>query len=174
MNRIVTAAAFSLVLAASLTGCSSSGHSETAHARSVASSSPTPTPTAASIADAGKYFLATLCPVNKASATLNDALTAQNLAAIQSSAKALLAPAQNTARRLDDGAFEWPSVVDQKDVTSLRNYYLSALGPINQLATAPNLDEANAVVFPSDTDSGPASQRIRLRLNLSANTSEGC
>lgn len=147
-------------------------------ARSVSASpihtpSPTLTPTVMSVDEAGKYLLATLCPVNTASQKVNDAVS-PNLEQLHIAAKELLPAAQDAARRLDTGAVIRPSVIDNTDVSTLQNYYLGALGPINQLATAPNLTQANAVVLPEDGGSGAASQRMRLRLGLSADTTVGC
>jgi hypothetical protein len=177
MKMLLAAAGAALLL--TLSACSSADQPNvtTATSRSASATptpTPTPTPTTMSVDEAGKYLLGTLCPVNIASQKANDALIAQNLDALHTSAKELLPSAQDAARRLDDGATIWPPAIDQKDITSLRDYYLKALGPINQLATAPDLTQANAVVFPDNTESGAAAQRMRLRLNLSADTSVGC
>lgn len=176
MKKILATAAVGVALALALTGCSDSQltSAATSTASAAATPTPSPTPTAMSIDEAGKYLLGTLCPVNNASKAANDALVAQDLAAVQSSAKALLPAAQDAARRLDDGTVIWPSVIETKDRQALRDYYLQALGPINTLATASSIEAASAVTFPDNTNSGAAAQTMRLRLNLSADTSEGC
>lgn len=175
------AAATGAALLLTLTACSSSDQPAATTAATASRSAsatptptPTPTPTAMTVDEAGKYLLATLCPVNAASQKVNDALIRQNLDLVHTTAKELLPAAQDAARRLDTGTVIWPSVIDKADLTTLQNYYLQALGPINQLAAAPDLTQANAVVFPDDGGSGAASQRMRLRLNLSADTIVGC
>jgi len=182
MMRIVAPTATALALIVALSGCSGSGQKETtaSSTRTAAASTatptptPTPTPAAMSVDEAGKYFLGTVCPVNAASKTLNDALVAQNLDAIHSSSGPLITSAQDAARRLDDRKVIWPEVIDQNDVDSLRDYYFQALPAINTIKESASLEQANAVAFPSDEVSGAASQRIRLRLNLSADTAQGC
>jgi hypothetical protein len=176
ISRTVATLGAACAIVIGLTGCSggTTAESPTAASAARATATPTPTPTAMSVDEAGKYFLATMCPVNAASAKLNSALGGTDLEAVHSSAKEMIPAAQETARRLDDGSTLWPSAVDKKDVTALRDYYLGALSGLNSIAIAPDVTSAQAVSFPGDTAAGPASQRIRLRLNLSADTSQGC
>lgn len=180
MIRIIAPTAAALALIVALTGCSGGGKNEATasstrtSATATPTPTPTPTPTAMSVDQAGRYFLGTVCPVNAASKTLNDALVAQNFDAIHASADPLITAAQDAARRLDDREVIWPEVIDQKDVDSLRDYYFTALPAMNSIKESASLEQANAVAFPVDDESGAASQRIRLRLNLSADTTQGC
>lgn len=127
-----------------------------------------------SIAGTGRYFLGIIRPVNETAKILNDPLAPQNLDTIHSTTGALFNEAQDTARRFDDSNVIWPDVVDEKDVDSLRDYFFRALPAMNSLEEVASLDQANAIALPVDNESGAASQRIRLRLNLSADTAQGC
>lgn len=176
MNKLI-AAAVGATLVLTVAACSSGYSSNAGSTRTAAAvtktPTPTPTPTAMSIDEAGQYYLGTVCPVNTASGTMNAALVAQNLDAIHASTDSVITTAQDAARRLDDSSVLWPDVIDRADIDSIRDYYLEELQAVNQLKSATALDQVNAIVWPAD-DSGGGAQRIRLRLNLSADTSQGC
>ena len=169
-----------MLAAALLAGCSAhTGGSVQAagHASKTPTATPTPTPTVhvMTVDEAGKFYMAAVCPTNKVKGALNSAITAQNLASIQQTAAAT-----RDAERAEVTAFTntdviWPPVVSAADLKLLSDSDFASISILNEMATAGSLDSANALSNTFvDNGAGAASQRIRLVLNLPADTSVGC
>jgi hypothetical protein len=122
---------------------------------------------------AAAYYLETVCAANKTIDKLNDAFDAQNFKKIVRAAKKARKADQAAASRLDDPMLIWPDAVAD-DVETVFNSYFSSLTYDNGVAEADNLAEANAVSFDDVEGGAEASQRVRLRLGLPADTNEGC
>lgn len=128
-----------------------------------------------SLDEAGTYYLGAVCPANKAQSANNAAFAAQDLAAIQS-----IAAAARDAYRAQAAAFtkpdaKWPSVVSAADLKLLTDADFAIIAMYESMSTAATLDAANAISNGYiDNGAGAAAQRIRLALNLSADTSVGC
>ena len=134
---------------------------------------PKPTPTVMSVADAGQLYLKSVCPTNAAVAASNSAYQARDLAAIQSTAASLRDLIQSQARIFDDDTILWPAGISV-DLKVLRDADLGAASSYDAVSKATSLDIANGIAFGDQTPASAASQRVRLRLNLSADTSKGC
>ena len=172
MRKALLAAAVAVL---ALAGCSAQG---TPTAESVApsrSSSPTPTVHAMSAEEAAKYYTAAVCPANKAIDANNAAFAAQDLASIQQTA----ATARD-AYRAEAAAFTradvfWPSVVSSADMKLITDADFNMISTYGAISTSATLEAANATSNGYvDNGAGAAAQRIRLALNLPADTSAGC
>lgn len=140
---------------------------------------PTPTPTEMTTADAGTFYLATVCPANAAQVAYNDAATAYDAAEVKDFAPlpAAAATARDAARtaaeRLDDDTVIWPEkLVD--DIEVIRDSYFGSVSAFGQQADATTIEQFIAVSWPSTDEASAASQRLRSRLELPADTNEGC
>jgi hypothetical protein len=101
---------------------------------------------------------------------LNAAWDAEDITALTAAATAKQEADRAAALGLDDPTTIWPPEV-KDDIATVRDELLANLVTLDTLSRATTIEEAYAV------PSGPhseASQRIRLRLGLPTNTSEGC
>ena len=172
----VAAAAAALMLA----GCSAPG-TPTGEAAGgqphTPTATPTPTPTVhvMSVDEAGKYYLATVCPANKAQAANNAAFTAQDLASIKSTAATARDAYRTEAAAFTKAEALWPPVVSAADMKLITDSDFAIIATYGAIATAGSLDSANAISNGFvDNGAGAAAQRIRLVLKLPADTSAGC
>jgi hypothetical protein len=167
-----------LLIAAALAGCTSANGSGPATAASTtASAAPSPTPTVhtMSTAEAGKYYLAAVCPANKAQAANNAAFAAQDLGAIQSTAAVARDAYRAQAAAFTKTDVLWPNVVSAADLKLLTDADFVIISTYEAMSTAATLDSANAISNGFvDNGAGAAAQRIRLALALPADTSVGC
>ncbi len=141
-----------LLLAATLAGCSLSPISKE---------------------DAGERYLGIVCPSNIASDTLNASYDSQDLAVVQDAARAMAEASQDSARQLADDSIAWPGEVSREDLDTLANSYLRDLAVLDTILQADSIDRARAF-WPNDPAVGEASQRVRLALGLSSDTSVSC
>lgn len=158
-----------LLIVALLGGCTS------AQPDAAPTATPTPTPTLMSTEEAGAYYLATICPANVAGNAFNTVWV--NLdspyEAIIPVAAASMDANRNAAEALDDTTVIWPENVVE-DVAVVRDALLADTSTLSAIANAATLEEMNGISFTDTSDSAAASQRIRLRLDLSADTNVGC
>ena len=167
-----------LLLAAALTGCTgTNGPAPAPLEATAASPSPSPTPTvhAMTAEEAGDYYLAAVCPANKAQAANNAAFAAQDLGAIQSTAAVARDAYRAQAAAFTKADVLWPSVVSSADMKLLTDSDFAVISIYEAMSTAATLDAANAISNGYvDNGAGAAAQRIRLALDLPADTSVGC
>ncbi len=138
---------------------------------------PTPTPTihVMTVEEAGKFYLAAVCPTNKVKSSLNAAFTAQNLTSIQQAAAATRDAERTEVTQFTNTDVLWPPVVSSADVKLLSDSDFASISILNEIATAGTLESANSLSNTFvDNGASAASQRIRLVLNLPADTSAGC
>lgn len=151
-RRTAISGAIALLLTASLAGCSLFPMSKE---------------------DAGAQYLSIVCPSNVAADALNAAYDTKDLGTVQGAARAMAEAEQESAKRLSDDSTAWPGEVSREDLDTLADSYLSDLAILNTIFQADSLDEAR-VFWPNDPEVGEASQRVRLALGLSSDTSVSC
>jgi hypothetical protein len=137
--------------------------------------SPTPTPEVLTTQTAGARYLSAVCGSNKEDREFGEASRVPNqpIAVMNTAAAEGRDATRAAAQILDDPMFVWPASVAD-DVALVRDSMLAGAGTYDSLAAAPSLDVLNTISFADDSTSGEAAQRIRLRLNLPADTSAGC
>lgn len=157
-----------------LAGCTSSPSSDNDAVASKetvsATPTPTPTPTVLTTEDAAAAYLALICPSNAASAPLNAAWDAEDPAALASAATAKQIVDREAALALDDPMTIWPADVAE-DIGVVRDEILANLVTLDGLSRITTMEDAYAIAGGPHSE---ASQRVRLRLGLPTNTSEGC
>lgn len=167
-----------------LTACS--GPTVVASAQSPAASSqaltptPTPTPTAMTVDEAGKFYLGVICKSNKTAAALN--ATAQvlpfDLAASVRDAALERDAIKMSIQQLSAPSRPWPTAVTQ-DVDAFVEGLYGELSNAASLA-ASNTKEGFIETWNAYTDpktpspAHVASQKIRLKLGLSADAVGSC
>ncbi|MET3769827.1 hypothetical protein ABIB15_002531 [Marisediminicola sp. UYEF4] len=120
--------------------------------------------------------LDTVCPHNAALITFATAVdgwaVSDDMTEVNATAAAARDSAQATAQRFDDADVVWPAnVADDIPVMRDGNFAdASSFGAIAQM----NSGTFIAFTYPDDTASNEAAQRIRSRLNLSADTVASC
>ena len=147
-----TTVAFTFLAGASLAGCSMFAMSQE---------------------DAAQRYLAIVCPSNARADALNEAWYSEDLAHIHEVARAAADAYRASARQLQDDSTNWPAEVSADDLETLANSYLGDLAITNNITSATTLADAR-VLWPNDPAVGEASQRVRLALDLSSDTSIGC
>lgn len=136
-------------------------------------STPTPTPEAMSVEDAANYYLDTVCPANAASETWNTATASGEFPAYKASAQPLVDAYSAAAARFDDPTVLWPAQIEPADITALSNSYYADISILQGIANANTEAEAN-FTFASRDAAAAASQKIRARLGLAADTTSSC
>lgn len=128
-----------------------------------------------SIDEAGKFYLASVCPANKAPAANNAAFTAQDLAAIKQTAGVARDAYRAEAVAFTNPDVMWPPTVSEADVKLITDADFSIISNFDAESTAGSLQAANATANSYvDNGASAAAQRIRLVLNLPASTSASC
>ena len=128
-----------------------------------------------SVADAGKFYLSAVCSTNAANTSVNGALAAQNLASIQQAAAVARDAERSEASAFTNTDVLWPPTVSSADLKLLSDADFANISILNEMSTANSLASANSLSNTFvDSGAGAASQRIRLALNLPADTSAGC
>ncbi|WP_158861987.1 hypothetical protein [Leifsonia sp. AG29] len=169
-----------LVLAVlALSGCSAHGETVAQPSDSTrsAEASPTPTPTVhtMSLDEAAKYYLAGVCAANKATAANSAAFAAQDLAAVKQTAASARDAYQAEAKAFTDTTVVWPSAVSSADIKLITDADFAIISNYDAISTAQSFEAASATSNGYvDNGAAAAAQRIRLALNLSADTSAGC
>ena len=157
-----------------LAGCTSAPASDADAAPSeetpAVTATPTPTPKLLSTEEAAAAYLTLICPSNAAGMPLSAAWAAEDPAALAAAATAKQVVDREAALALDDPMTIWPSDVSE-DIGVVRDELLGALVTLDSLSRVTTMEDAYAVQGPPHSE---ASQRIRLRLGLPTNTSEGC
>lgn len=158
-----------------LAGCSSATAPSTpaSMAPSTASTTPKPTPRVMTTAEAGEQYLRAVCPTNTASANLDRAYSAQDLAKIKATATIARDALRSEIVIFEDPMMLWPEVV-RPDIKTISETDFRDLSTMDSMSKASDLASANAISFGSESGAAEASQRIRLRLGLSADTAAGC
>jgi hypothetical protein len=167
-----------LALGLLLGGCTSQGEpapsAETGATSEASTPSATPTVPAPMDAEvAGKKYLEAVCPSNLATDAFGDAIATQDVAAITAAANAALEAKRGAAMVFDDASVVWPENV-AADVLVVRDGLLGDMSTLSTIAQSTTADQINGSRFPDGTAASEASQRIRLRLNLSADTAAQC
>ena len=174
--KLSTLALVSALGVVALAGCTTTPASESAAAPVTAEAetpTPTPTPEAMSVEVAADYYLDTVCPANAASAVWNANTASGQFEAYKSSAQPLADAYAAAAARFDDPTVLWPEVIDLADITTLSDTYYGDISVLQGLANATTEAEA-AFTFASRDASATASQKVRARLNLGADTTASC
>lgn len=160
-----------------LGGCTSPADSgsatETVPVSQTSTPSPTPTPEAMSVENATEYYLDTVCPANAASETWNTATASGEFAAYKSSAQPLVDAYSAAAARFDDPTVLWPAQIEVADITALSNSYYADISILQGIANANTEAEAN-FAFANRDAAAAASQKIRARLGITADTTSSC
>jgi hypothetical protein len=177
----LTLPALALMLALTMAGCTSAPATPEATAPTAASPttsatpSPTPTPELLTVESAGPRYLSAVCVSNKEDQEFGAAamLPDQPLEVLTQAAAEARDASRSGAQILDDPMFVWPETV-AADVALVRDSLLGSVGTYNSLAAARNYDELNGITFADVPGTAEAAQRVRLRLNLSADTAAGC
>jgi len=166
-----------LMLAMALSGCTSAPVAPEAAATTASSPTPSPAPTPELLTTeaAGARYLSSVCVSNKENAEWSAAaqVPGQSLEALHAAAAEARDANRASAQILDDPMFVWPDTVAE-DIGTVRDSLLTGVSIYEQLATSPTLESLNSVVFTDVEGSAEAGPRIRLRLNLSADTAAGC
>lgn len=169
------------LVALMLSGCGAGPQASTATEVAVTSPSTaataTPTPTVMSVADAGKFYLTTVCPTNalgdKASAIMQT--KPLDLGAAKSATAALRDGHRKVVETLSDPKVLWPDVVKADIVTLTDAIYGEVSGADN---VAKQTTESGLINAWNGWTSPPAlastAQKIRLKLGLAADTSSSC
>lgn len=123
--------------------------------------------------DAGKQYMAIVCPSNATVDGYNAAPETGDLSQIQSAAKTMAEAYRESAKALSSTDTHWPDAVAAADLQTLANSYLTDLAVINTITSATTVNEAHPI-WPNDPAVGEASQRVRLALDLPSDTSLGC
>lgn len=175
LKKLYALGAFTLVL---VTGCGAGTQPNTALSQAVvATATPSPSATVMSVTEAGKFYLAAVCPTNIMSNTLADTIQAKpvNVGATAQSAAALRDGYRKAIETLSDEQVLWPDSVKAEVATLAESLYaeVSAAGNVANQTTEANLIATwNAWV---DEPAGPATaQKIRLKLGLPADTRSSC
>jgi hypothetical protein len=124
-----------------------------------------------SIEAAGKKYLETVCPVNNYGDEVTKAGNAQDLSVFKAAAAKARDASQNSAKVLGDASIVWPAGL-RPLLDRVKSNNLAYTSFYNQLANSTDFSQASQVSTPA-TDT-TASQEVRLKLNLSADTVESC
>lgn len=109
--------------------------------------------------DAGKHYMAIVCPSNATVDGYNAALETGDLGQIQTAAKTMAEAYRESAKALTSTDTHWPDAVAEADLQTLANSYLTDLAVINAITSAITVDEARVMTDqrPSGGGSVPAS-----------------
>ncbi|MFJ5698747.1 hypothetical protein [Arthrobacter sp. NPDC093139] len=163
--------------ALALTGCSGGAQTNSAPPETAkATATPSPTPTIMTKAEAGKFYLATICPSNILSDKAGKAVQAEpfNLKAAKSATAALRDGYRKAIETLSNEKVLWPDPV-KADVAALAE---SMYGDLSGAENAANqTTDAGFFAAWNDWTTAPAqpnAQKIRLKLGLSSDTDASC
>ncbi len=167
--------------ALALSGCGAAPQASTATESAPTSLSPsataTPTPTPMSVGEAGKYYLAAVCPTNVLSKKTSAIVQTKplDLEAAKSAAAALRDSQRKLIETLSDAKVLWPDVVKEDVATLAEASYGEVTGADS---VAKQTSEANVIAawnaWASSPIIAPTGQKIRLKLGLAADTSGSC
>lgn len=165
--------------ALALAGCSggaqtSSAPSETATATPTAT--PSPTPTVMTKAEAGKFYLATVCPGNVLTDKAVKVVQAEpfNLKAAKTATAAVRDSYRKTIETLSDEKVLWPATV-KADIAALAdNMYAELSGAENVTNQTTDQNFISSWNEWSSMDAPPTAQKIRVKLGLSSDTDASC
>ncbi|WP_460573172.1 hypothetical protein [Humibacter soli] len=132
---------------------------------------PTPTPTVLSDAEAATAYIAAICPANKTVDAVNAALQGTDLNALHQAAQVALTADSTAAKALDTTL--WPADV-KADVDAVRDDLFSEVAIDGQLVHLTDISQINTIQWPDSTAASQASARLRSRLNLSVDATQGC
>lgn len=166
---------------AALSGCGAAPEASSATESAVVSLSPsaTPTPaaTAMSVPEAGKLYLAAVCPANMLAdnATVIVQTAPLDLETAKSAAAALRDGHRKVIETLSDPKVLWPDAVKADVATLAEATYgeVSGADSVAKQTTGANLIAAWNAWISSPTIASTA-QKIRLKLNLAPDTSSSC
>jgi hypothetical protein len=172
-----TLPAATLLLALTLAGCTTAPAAPEAAGTAAPSATPsrTPVPELLTTETAGARYLSAVCVSNKENAEWYAAAqgSGPSLDALHTAAAEARDANRASAQILDDPMVIWPDAVAE-DIATVRDSLLTGVSIYEQLVTSPTLEALNSVVFTDVEGSAEAGPRIRLRLNLSADTGAGC
>lgn len=140
--------------------------------------SATPLPTVMSTPEAATYYLDTVCPSNALVSAANAAVNsfdagAGDIASVNATSAAARDASQAAALRLDDASVKWPENV-APDIPVIRDAYFSQAASYGQWAQAADANALSATAWADQTAASQASQRVRARLSLPADTVASC
>jgi hypothetical protein len=169
--------------ALALAGCGASpGNSAaaaSAETSSNASATATPTPTEMTVVEAGKVYLAAVCPTNiLQTAAVKTAQTVPlDLAAAKKDVAALRDSYRKTIESLSDPKVLWPAAVKADVATVADGMYTDLSGAENvaNQTTVSNFNGAwNAWGDAQSKTLTATAQKVRLKLGLPSDTSSSC
>ena len=178
IRRLFCALVAVLTASVLLAGCSTPASPAEPSGSTSRPSTPSPTPSVMSTPEAATYYLDTVCPsnalVNAANAAVNsfDAGTG-DIASVNATSAAARDSSQAAALRLDDASVKWPENV-APDIPVIRDAYFSQAASYGQWAQATDANALNATAWADQTAASQASQRVRARLSLPADTVASC
>lgn len=123
--------------------------------------------------EAGDRYLEIMCPANFASEILDNAVQAQDLAAINAAAEMRIEAVRLAATQLTASDARWPSEVSPDDTEAISDYFMASISTLESLKSATTLPET-LVIYPDGTEFQAAAQTIRLELGLSSDVVASC
>lgn len=174
MKKLYVIVAFAAALAVG--GCSSGSPASSTPEEAV-SATPTPTPTAMSSEEAGKFYLAAVCPRNVQGDKMLAVFQTEpfDVEVAKAEASALRDTYRSTIETLSDVKVVWPDAV-KSDVVALTEGMYEDLGVAQHLANQTTDTGFFAVWNGWETppEHAALAQKIRLKLGLPADTSTSC
>lgn len=180
-----------------VTGCASVDGGEVASVTSSTSAAPVaieteplpePKPKPMNLADAGAYYLQHVCRSNQVGDRFNEVLFtavdklnaggAPKLAPLKKVAAASRDSARDVADAFSDGDVLWPSTVE-KDIKTLIDFQYDEVASLSNMAEAKSVDQFFRIMdayeqMVVESDGPAASQKIRAKLDLAADTVKSC
>lgn len=161
-----------------LSGCSAGAQAPTAAPTSQTAATPTPSPTVLTIQEAGKVYLAAVCPANLQSNKTTTVLQTEpfDLQAAKTEAAALRDAYRTTIQSLTDEKTLWPEAV-KADITALTEVMYDDLTRAQNVASQTTQQDLISVwnSWTSAMTNRPGTpQKIRLKLDLPADTTASC
>ncbi|UOQ90165.1 hypothetical protein MUN74_04400 [Agromyces endophyticus] len=149
--------------------------------------SPTPTidpgPVELTVDEAADRYLGIVCPTNATIEALTAAFKASedeflnggspDPAAVKAAAQVQMDSISAQTELFDDEYYEWPNDLGN-EITTLRDFNISALGTLSTMVNAPDYESAYDAVWPDGAASQAAAQEIRYQLGIGADTSATC
>lgn len=173
LQAVLVATAFAMA------GCSTgTPSSPDAAVTTDSASTPTPTPTVLTTEEAGKAYLAAVCPSNIQANKTSDVVQAEpfDLAASKTETAKLRDTYRSTIEKLTNEKTLWPEAV-KADIAALTEVMYDDLSGTENVAkqtTQPDFTSAWNSWTSSMTDRPGTAQKIRLKLGLPADTAASC
>lgn len=175
MKKIYALLAVTLL---ALSGCGAVGQATTDVPTSEPATTPTPSPSMLTIEEAGKAYLAAVCPTNLQSNKTTTVLQTEpfDLPAAKTEAVALREAYRTTIQGLSNEQTLWPEAV-KSDIAALTEVMYDDLTRAQNVASQTTREDLVSVWndwTSAMTDRPGTAQKIRLKLGLSSDTTASC